>query len=132
MKTCMECGKNLLGRIDKKFCDDGCRNAFNNRKNAEVNTHVRRVNSVLRKNRVILQSLIPPEGKISVSEKTLKVLGFDFEHITSSLENKNGGVYRFCYEFGYMKISDGIYVLVRRREANQKKASSRAVQVRIP
>jgi hypothetical protein len=29
-KTCLQCGTELRGRIDKKFCDDQCRTAYNN------------------------------------------------------------------------------------------------------
>ena len=28
MNTCQECDKSLMGRIDKKFCSDTCRNAY--------------------------------------------------------------------------------------------------------
>ena len=33
-KMCPECGKPVFGRIDKKFCSDACRNAFNNKANS--------------------------------------------------------------------------------------------------
>ena len=29
-KKCLSCGKLLKGRVDKKFCDDYCRNNYNN------------------------------------------------------------------------------------------------------
>ena len=32
-KLCLECGDKLFGRIDKKFCSDACRNAYNNKIN---------------------------------------------------------------------------------------------------
>lgn len=28
--TCLNCDKTLKGRTDKKFCDDYCRNSYNN------------------------------------------------------------------------------------------------------
>ena len=31
-EKCMECGKPLSGRTDKKFCCGKCRNRFNNRR----------------------------------------------------------------------------------------------------
>ena len=37
MKTCLECGEKIVGREDKKFCSDGCRNAYNNKINKELN-----------------------------------------------------------------------------------------------
>ena len=30
-KVCPECGEKIIGRVDKKFCSDYCRNAFNNK-----------------------------------------------------------------------------------------------------
>lgn len=30
-RSCLDCGKALVGRADKKFCDDSCRNNYNNR-----------------------------------------------------------------------------------------------------
>jgi predicted nucleic acid-binding Zn ribbon protein len=28
MKNCLECTEKIVGREDKKFCSDGCRNAY--------------------------------------------------------------------------------------------------------
>ena len=41
MKTCLECGEPILGRSDKKFCSDLCRNAYNNKANSDSNNFVR-------------------------------------------------------------------------------------------
>lgn len=114
MKNCLECSKNIVGRSDKKFCDDSCRNVFNNRQNMASNTYVRQVNTTLRKNRKILQNLLPDNGKTSISEKTLKVLGFNFEYFTHVYETKNGNLYKFCYEFGYLPIDKGVLMLVKK------------------
>ena len=58
-KTCLACGKTLKGRIDKKFCDDYCRNNYNNQQKAKGNhsAFVRNINNALLKNRKILESL---------------------------------------------------------------------------
>jgi hypothetical protein len=114
MKNCLECEKTINGRSDKKFCNDGCRNSFNNRQNTASNQYVRNVNSLLRKNRKILQNLMPDNGKTSISEKTLKVLGFNFEYFTHIYETKNGNTYKFCYEFGYLNIDKGVLMLVKK------------------
>jgi hypothetical protein len=34
-KVCLECGEKIVGREDKKFCSDGCRNAYNNKINKD-------------------------------------------------------------------------------------------------
>ena len=40
-RTCSECGDNIVGRIDKKFCCDACRNSFNNRVNKDSKNLIR-------------------------------------------------------------------------------------------
>ena len=30
-RECLECSTALMGRVDKKFCNDQCRNSYNNR-----------------------------------------------------------------------------------------------------
>lgn len=57
-KTCLACDKPLKGRLDKKFCDDYCRNNYNNRLNSDQSNYVRNVNNILRKNRRILEASI--------------------------------------------------------------------------
>ena len=43
----MECQTPLIGRIDKKFCNDMCRNSYNNNINKDANEYVRKVNVIL-------------------------------------------------------------------------------------
>ncbi|MBL7762218.1 MAG: DUF2116 family Zn-ribbon domain-containing protein, partial [Chitinophagaceae bacterium] len=57
--ACLNCGKPLKGRSDKKFCDDSCRNNYNNQLKSIVNNQMRNINNVLGKNRRILESLLP-------------------------------------------------------------------------
>ncbi len=63
--TCLECGYEITGRSDKKFCSDQCRNTYNNRLKQDANNFVRNVNAILRKNRRILEDL-NPTGKTKV------------------------------------------------------------------
>ena len=36
-KKCLECESPLVGRVDKKFCSDYCRNSYNNKINTNNN-----------------------------------------------------------------------------------------------
>ena len=40
-KQCPECNDPIVGRTDKKFCSDGCRNSFNNRVNKDQKNLIR-------------------------------------------------------------------------------------------
>jgi hypothetical protein len=57
MKNCLECTEKIVGREDKKFCSDGCRNAYNNKINKDSNNYMRNTNNKLRKNYRVLSEL---------------------------------------------------------------------------
>jgi hypothetical protein len=114
-KSCEECGTAIIGRIDKRFCSDQCRNSFNNRLNSDITNYVRNVNNALRKNRRILLEL-NPEGKTRTSRDKLLAKGFDFGYYTSTYITKEGSQYFYCYEQGYLPIEKGYYLLVVKKE----------------
>lgn len=112
MKLCLECSQPLLGRSDKKFCSDLCRNAYNNKANSDVNNFVRNTNNSLRKNRKILEELCK-EDKSKVGKNMLLEKGFDFSLITNLRKTMKGSVYFFVYEFGYLDLGNDIYLIVK-------------------
>lgn len=114
-KRCRECNKKLIGRADKKFCSDQCRTSFNNRLNSDENNYVRNVNNILRRNRRILKEL-NKTGKSKVSRERLHEKGFDFLYHTSSYKTKEGSIYYYCYDQGYLSVENNYYLLVVRKE----------------
>jgi predicted nucleic acid-binding Zn ribbon protein len=112
-KTCLECGDKIVGREDKKFCSDGCRNAFNNKINKDTNNYMRNTNNKLRKNYRILSEL-NAEGKTKTTKLKLASKGFDFDFITNLLHTKSGNTYYFVYDQGYMILDHDFYVLVKK------------------
>ena len=115
-KLCLICKKHLHGRTDKKFCTDYCRNTFNNHLNSDGNKLIRNINHSLRKNRRILESLLQPHPLIfKTSRQFLYNKGFSFTYFTHMVTNKNGCVYRFCYEYGYLILEGGDKVIVRKK-----------------
>ena len=114
-KTCPECGTKIIGRADKKFCSDACRNSHNNNLNKDSNNLVRNINNRLRKNYRILEKINPDE-KTKVSKQRLDNAGFDFNLFTSIYTTKAGAVYYFVYDQGYLEINDGEYYAVVKRK----------------
>ncbi len=114
-KSCPECNEPIIGRADKKFCSDMCRNAWNNKQKRKENNYMRKVNGILRKNRQILDELIPGD-KHTVHNDMLAKRGFNFSFFTNTYTTKTGKVYYFCYEIGYLPIDNNFYALVRRNE----------------
>ncbi len=108
---CPECHEEFVGRADKKFCSDQCRNTFNNRQNSDQTNFVRNINNALRKNRRILMKF-NPNDKAKVHKSKLLEKGFDFNLFTSIYTTKKGTTYYFCYEYGYLPIENDYYFLV--------------------
>jgi hypothetical protein len=116
-KVCLSCGKNLKGRSDKKFCDDYCRNNYNNLLKADTNNFVRNINNSLRKNRRILEDLLAAKDEMTKTTKDkLLMHGFQFKYFTHTYTNKKGNTYFFCYEYGYLPLENDWYLIVKRKE----------------
>jgi hypothetical protein len=114
-KTCLECGDKIIGRADKKFCSDQCRISYNNKLNSDETNYVRNVNNILRKNRRILIEL-NTTGKSRVHYDKLKDRGFDFNYFTGTYTTKEGAIYHYCYEQGYLNVDKNWYLLVVKKE----------------
>jgi hypothetical protein len=117
-KKCLECGIEIIGRVDKKFCSDQCRNTYNNRTNLISNSYIRKVNHIIRKNRKIMEDLLNNSEKdaIKINKRKLLDLGFNFDYYTNVYKTKNGNYYYFNYEYGFMKIDEDYFTIVKREE----------------
>lgn len=76
---------------------------------------MRNVNYKLRKNRRILLEC-NPSGKTKVSRDKLLQNGFDFAYFTTLYQTKEGSIYYYCYEQGYLAIENNWYLLVEKKE----------------
>ena len=124
-KTCMQCGKTLRGRSDKKFCDDYCRNNYNNTLKAHTNNYVRNINNALGKNRRVLEEMLPTDKEmINTTKQKLIERGFSFKYITHTYTTKKGGTYFFCYDYGYLPLENDWYLIVRSKETQDNKSKN--------
>ncbi|MEM7484284.1 MAG: hypothetical protein AAF348_03660 [Bacteroidota bacterium] len=113
-KECLECNTKLIGRVDKKYCSDHCRNAYNNRLNKDSKNLVRNINNRLRKNYRVLDSFTLKDGKTTTTKMKLIDKGFDFEYITNLYTTKKGSTYYFVYDLGYLPLDNDRYMIVKR------------------
>lgn len=113
-KKCLDCGSEIKGRADKKFCSDYCRNAYHNQVNKDSNNLIRNTNNRLRKNYRILDSFTLKDGKTTTPKAKLLDKGFDFDFITSLYTTKKGTVYFFVYDLGYLPLDNDFYMIVKR------------------
>lgn len=111
-RYCQECGMPLKGRRDQKFCADHCRNQYNNRHYAQKLAQQRQINRILMQNHQILAQYLLIDKKRKVQELDLRVKGFNFDFHTHRKQAKNGHVYIFCYDFGYLRLTSNQLLLV--------------------
>lgn len=112
-KRCLECNDPVKGRTDKKFCDDQCRSNYNNKMNSDVTAEMRIINNILRKNRRILETVTPEEGKTKITKSKLNDKGFNFKYFTHTYTTQKGTIYKLCYDFGYLAIENDFYMIVK-------------------
>ena len=116
-KTCLHCGNPIQGRIDKKFCDDSCRNAYNNQQNSISTNYIRNINHSLKKNRNILEACIGEGEELAkVNRDKLVRKGFNFRFFTHTYLNKKGNLYHYCYDFGYLELEGDWFLIVKGKD----------------
>lgn len=102
LRTCRLCGATLMGRSDKKFCDDHCRSQHYHKQHQSQSPLIRFINKQLKHNRNVLfhfyHSLCTPVISLDVLVK----LGFQPEYHTHVCILKNGRELRMYYDFGYV------------------------------
>jgi hypothetical protein len=108
VKNCLACERPIKGRTDKKFCDDSCRNNYNNRLNSDATPLMRNINNILRKNRRILEELLAHLDKKTfvIDRHKLVEKGFQFEYFTEHYTTKENEQYYYCYDYGYRIIEN--------------------------
>ena len=112
-RKCLECNDRIIGRADKKFCSDACRNAYNNALNKDSKNLVRNINNRLRKNYRILETL-NTKDKTKTTKGKLLSMGFDFNYFTQIYTTKAGSVYYYLYDQGYLPLDNDFYLLVKK------------------
>ena len=118
-RSCLACGSVLKGRADKKFCNDYCRNNYNNQQKSKDNYSgaIRNINNALLKNRKALESLLPShEDVVKTTGEKLLQLGFRFRYHTHIYTTKTGRQYFYCYDYGYLPLDNDWFLVVRKRE----------------
>lgn len=112
-KTCIQCGRQMEGRIDKRFCSDQCRFLLNNQKRREDKGELlmAKINTILRKNRTLLRKA-SPLGKTTIRRQVLEMAGFNFLYHTHLYRTQKGSTYHFCYDYGYLLLPEEEKVLI--------------------
>jgi hypothetical protein len=106
----------FLAGPTKNFVQTSVALAYNNKLNRDETAYMNNVTNILRKNRRVLLEL-NTTGKTKVSRDKLNDKGFDFNYFTSQYKTKDGTIYNFCYEQGYLPLENNWYLLVVKGES---------------
>jgi hypothetical protein len=110
---CLSCGRPLRGRVDKKFCDAGCRNVYHNRRHRAERVEISSVDLALKHNRRVLKACLGLEKTRRVSREEMLARGFRFEFFTHHFTNVQGKRYCFCYDHGWLALGGGECLVVK-------------------
>lgn len=106
--NCLECGTELYGRSDKKFCSEHCKNSYNNRRRSQGTEEFRRTIRVLENNHRILEGLIL-SGTRSIALESMDELGFDIKHMTGHRKTATGHNEYDCFDIRYCQTGRKIF-----------------------
>jgi hypothetical protein len=112
-RKCLLCNKPLIGRADKKFCDETCRNTFNNKITSQSRLGMRSAQSILSRNRKILHDLLGNETRKSVNLSILLSKGYHFDYLTCVKKSQSGELSKYCFEFGLRELDNEIILIER-------------------
>lgn len=100
---CLNCGKKLTGRRDKKYCDNQCKAEYHNQNKTYGELYISSAQSITRHNRRILKTLCP-EGKATVRKEVLDNMDYDFKHFSGLYKSPKGLLYYLVYDYAFAPI----------------------------
>ena len=118
-QQCLNCGKPLKGRTDKKFCDPGCKNEYNNSLQREERAAISHIDLILKHNRRLLKNWLGDDHHRVVAMTELMQRGFRPDYHTHHHTNQRDDQYVFCYDYGYLALPNGRCLLVKDRLPQQ-------------
>ncbi len=103
---CPHCKESITGRSDKKFCSPYCKSAYHYQQNKlNESSLFLIIDHQLKTNRKVLKSY-NKAGKATVRKEKILSEGFNPKYFTHYWKAKNGNLYLFCYEYGFMEVKD--------------------------
>ncbi|MCQ2141304.1 MAG: hypothetical protein MJY83_03035 [Bacteroidales bacterium] len=108
-RRCLECGDELEGRADMKFCSSECKNKYNNRRSHRRRATRYKVNSILEKNHEVLESLLRL-GVHSMDLVSLSRMGYNIMYHTASTRARSHAEL-WCYDIKFCLSENRIFKL---------------------
>lgn len=105
---CLECGKPIYGRPDKKFCSSNCKNGWHYQESAGyLRLKNWTISALSRNHHILLELMRRGEARCNLSE--LKMRGFTEGLVTSYIEDSGKDKRYACYDILYTQSPTEIY-----------------------
>ncbi len=115
-RKCTICGKELVGRTDKRFCSSLCKANYHKRLSKSTKCATAEIDKILHRNRSILLEIIGKgRSQMKVPLIELERRKFNFNYMTKYITNKQGKVYHYVYDFSYMTFSSNEVLIIRNK-----------------
>jgi hypothetical protein len=112
--TCLTCNKKIIGRPDKKFCSDECKNAYHNQNKLIEYGETKSIILAIKRNRRILKKFFNPAKEKLIERESLLREGFDFNFHTHHVITKTQqNEYIFCLDYGYKEADKNKYKIIK-------------------
>ena len=105
---CLNCGKEGVGRPDRKFCCVECKNAWHNSQLRASRLCMSRISTALGRNYKILRESLE-RGELSIDLMTLEDRGFRPSYITGYNPVRYGPDTYRCFDISYCRSSSRVY-----------------------
>jgi len=105
MRNCPVCGGEVRGRKDKVYCSPTCKSSAQYEKRLSEEDFFFQVDRHLKLNRKLLKKY-NQAGKSTIRKERLLAEGFNPKYFTHFWKNQNGQVYLFCYEYGFLSLTE--------------------------
>lgn len=113
-RKCLACTHEVIGRVDKIFCSQKCKNYYHKKLRYKSVKAAIRINEYLKRNHGILLEIL---GKNLTQKKVyrnvLEDKKFRFKYHTHTHTNSKGKVMHYIYNLGWMEFSDDEVLIVR-------------------
>lgn len=107
-QRCLQCGGEVYGRKDKKFCSEECKNHWHNSRTSPSRNYRNRILTNISSNYRILRTLLSlGSGGAEIAD--LEAMGFKRNCVTGYTKNRNGGDELRCFDIKYRQSQTRIY-----------------------
>ncbi|MEM9053023.1 MAG: hypothetical protein AAGC47_13295 [Bacteroidota bacterium] len=114
-RKCKICQKPVVGRSDKIYCSDYCKNVYHKKMRYATKQAAVEINGFLKRNyAILLETLGKNKNQMKVYRNALEKKRFRFKYHTHRYLNSRNKTFHYVYDLAWMEFSDDEILIVRK------------------